>query len=185
GYHASRLHHGPLHDFVPSGLAVFPELPEDTAGYFRTNGTLHPDASFNATQKALLPIFPGLGEVERNRMLFANMPPTLSLVIMSDMVIYLIVRATGPETHEMDTGVLVAPGAMEDEAFEHRMNMNMAAAYEIIAQDMHVDELVQIGLRSRFAPRGRYSWQEGAQRAFNGWLTPRYQDTWRKLKGAA
>jgi phenylpropionate dioxygenase-like ring-hydroxylating dioxygenase large terminal subunit len=24
GYHASRLHHGPLHDFVPSGLAVFP-----------------------------------------------------------------------------------------------------------------------------------------------------------------
>jgi phenylpropionate dioxygenase-like ring-hydroxylating dioxygenase large terminal subunit len=184
GYHASRLHHGPLHDFVPSGLAVFPELPEDTAGYYRTNGTLHPDASFNATQKALLPIFPGLGEVERNRMLFANMPPTLSLVIMSDMVIYLIVRATGPETHEMDTGVLVAPGAMEDPAFEHRMNMNMAAAYEIIAQDMHVDELVQIGLRSRFAPRGRYSWQEGAQRAFNGWLTPRYQDTWRRLKGA-
>ncbi|MGA0602905.1 aromatic ring-hydroxylating oxygenase subunit alpha [Caulobacter sp. KR2-114] len=182
GYHASRLHHGPLHDFVPSGLAVFPELPEDTAGYYRTNGTLHADASFNATQKALLPIFPGLGEVERNRMLFANMPPTLSLVIMSDMVIYLIVRATGPETHEMDTGVLVAPGAMEDPAYEHRMNMNMAAAYEIIAQDMHVDEMVQIGLRSRFAPRGRYSWQEGAQRAFNGWLTPRYQETWKKMK---
>ena len=182
GYHASRLHHGPLHDFVPSGLAVFPELPEDTAGYYRTNGTLHADASFNATQKALLPVFPGLGEVERNRMLFANMPPTLSLVIMSDMVIYLIVRATGPETHEMDTGVLVAPGAMEDPAYEHRMAMNMAAAYEIIAQDMHVDEMVQIGLRSRFAPRGRYSWQEGAQRAFNGWLTPRYLETWNKMK---
>jgi phenylpropionate dioxygenase-like ring-hydroxylating dioxygenase large terminal subunit len=185
GYHANRLHHGPLHDFVPSALAVFPELPEDTAGYYRFNGTLHPDASFNATQRALLPVFPGLGEAERNRMLFANLPPTLSLVIMSDMVIYLIVRATGPETHEMDTGVLVAPGAMTDPAFEHRMNMNMAAAYEIIAQDMHVDELVQVGLRSRFAPRGRYSWQEGAQRAFNGWLTPRYQDTWARMKGGA
>ncbi len=183
GYHANRLHHGPLHDFVPSALAVFPDLPEDTAGYYRFNGTLHPDASFNVTQKALLPIFPGLGEAERNRMLFANMPPTLSLVIMSDMVIYLIVRATGAQTHEMDTGILVAPGAMEDPAFQHRLGMNMAAASEIIAQDMHVDEMVQVGLRSRFAPRGRYSWQEGAQRAFNGWLTPRYQDTWRKLRG--
>ncbi len=34
-----------------------------------------------------------------SRMTFANMPPTLSLVLTSDLVIYLIVRATGPETH--------------------------------------------------------------------------------------
>lgn len=178
GYHASRLHQGPLHDFVPSGEAVFPELPEDTAGYYRTNGTLHQDASFNATQKALLPIFPKLTLEERNRMTFANIPPTLSLVMMSDMVIYMILRADGPETHCMDTGLLVAPGAMKNPSFEHRMNMNMAAAMEIIAQDFHVDEMIQVGLRSRFATRSRYSWQEGAQQAFNSWLVPRYQAAW-------
>ena len=178
GYHASRLHHGPLHDFIPSALAEFPELPENTAGYYRVNGTLHADASFNATQKALLPIFPELGEVERNRMLFVNIPPTLSLVVTSDMIIYLILRPDGPETHEMDTGVLFAPGAMAAPGFEHKWNMNMAAANEIIAQDMHVDKLVQVGLRSRFATRGRYSWQEGAQQQFNRWLTPRYQSCW-------
>ena len=50
---------------------------------------------------------------------------------------------------------------------------------KIMAQDQHVDELVQVGLRSRFAIRSRYSWQEGAQREFNGWLVPRYQDCWR------
>ena len=44
---------------------------------------------------------------------------------------------------------------------------------------MHVDELVQVGLRSRFAIRSRYSWQEGAQGQFNRWLVPRYQDCWR------
>ncbi|MDB5466251.1 MAG: Rieske (2Fe-2S) domain protein, partial [Phenylobacterium sp.] len=49
----------------------------------------------------------------------------------------------------------------------------------IIAQDLHVDAMVQVGLRSRFATRGRYSWQEGAQIAFNRWLTPRYQACWR------
>ncbi len=182
GYHASRLHQGPLHDFIPSHLAEFPELPEDTAGYYRINGTLHADASLNATQKALLPVFPELGEVERNRMIFANIPPTLSLVVTSDMIIYLILRPDGPETHEMDTGLLFAPGAMASPGFQHKLQMNMAAANEIIAQDLHVDELVQVGLRSRFAPRGRYSWQEGAQQAFNSWLTPRYQDYWKKLK---
>jgi len=30
-----------------------------------------------------------------------------------------------------------------------------------------------------FAIRSRYSWQEGAQREFNSWLVPRYQDCWR------
>ncbi|HMI36039.1 MAG TPA: aromatic ring-hydroxylating dioxygenase subunit alpha, partial [Steroidobacteraceae bacterium] len=77
GYHANRLHHGPLHDFVPSNLSSFPELSGDTAGYLRYNGTLHPDASFNATQKAVLPVFPRLTDEDRRRMTFANLPPTL------------------------------------------------------------------------------------------------------------
>jgi len=48
-----------------------------------------------------------------------------------------------------------------------------------------VDGLVQAGLRSRFAIRGRYSWQEGAQIAFNRWLTPRYQQTWKAMSADA
>jgi phenylpropionate dioxygenase-like ring-hydroxylating dioxygenase large terminal subunit len=182
GYHANRLHRGHLHDFIPSRLASFPELAEDTAGYYRFNGTTHPDASFNVTQKAILPIFPKLDEEARNRVLFANIPPTLSLVVTCDMIIYLIVRATGPETQEMDTGLLFAPGAMEDPAFDDKMAMILHAAGKIIAQDLHVDELVQVGLRSRFAVRGRYSWQEGAQREFNRWLVQRYKTCWDRLK---
>ncbi len=54
----------------------------------------------------------------------------------------------------------------------------MTSAGKIIAQDMHVDSLVQVGLRSRFARRGRYSWQEGAQGQFNNWLVPRYRAAW-------
>ncbi|MBB6252002.1 aromatic ring-hydroxylating oxygenase subunit alpha [Nitrospirillum iridis] len=183
GYHANRLHGGALHDFVPSRLAAFPDdLPADTAGYYRTNGTLHADASFNPTQKAILPIFPALGEVERNRMLFVNVPPTLSLVITSDMVIYLILRADGAETHLMDQGYLVAPGALEDPLFDDKLAMNKHSTSAIIAQDLHVDEMVQVGLRSRHAIRGRYSWQEQAQREFNGWLVRRYKDTWDRVK---
>ncbi|MDB5454761.1 MAG: Rieske (2Fe-2S) iron-sulfur domain protein [Caulobacter sp.] len=182
GYHASKLHRGPLHDFVPSELATFPPSDPADAGFLRLNGTTHPDASFNPTQKAVLPIFPRLTAEDRGRMTFANVPPTLSLVMTSDLVIYLILRPTGPETMEQDTGILVAPGATEDPAFEHRLEMIMTSAMKIIAQDMHVDELVQVGLRSRFAVRGRYSWQEGAQAQFNNWLTTRYQATWAAMK---
>ena len=184
GYHANRLHRGHRHDFIPSRLASFPELDENTAGYYRFNGTTHPDASFNVTQKAILPIFPGLNEEQRNRLVFANIPPSLSLVITCDMVIYLIVRATGPETQEMDTGLLFAPGAMDDPSFDDKMAMIMHSAGQIIAQDFHVDELVQVGLRSRYAVRGRYSWQEGAQREFNRWLVKRYKQRWIESRGA-
>jgi phenylpropionate dioxygenase-like ring-hydroxylating dioxygenase large terminal subunit len=185
GYHANRLHKGPFHDFVPSKLASFPELPADTAGYYRFNGTTHPDAGFNVTQKAVLPIFPRLTDADRNRMVFANIPPTLSLVFCCDMVIYLILRADTAETHYLDTGLLFAPGAMAEPAFEHRLAITMEATQHIIAQDLHVDELVQVGLRSRFAPRGRYSWQEGAQRQFNCWLVPRYREQWQRMNEAA
>jgi nitrite reductase/ring-hydroxylating ferredoxin subunit len=184
GYHASKLHQGPLHDFVPSELAVFPPADPSNAGFLRFNGTLHPDASFNPTQRAVLPVFPRLTAEDRGRMTFANVPPTLSLVLTSDLVIYLILRATGPETMEQDTGILVAPGAKADPGFPHRLDMIMTSAGKIIAQDMHVDSLVQVGLRSRFAPRGRYSWQEGAQGQFNQWLVSRYRAAWERMRTA-
>ncbi len=34
---------------------------------------------------------------------------------------------------------------------------------------------MQRGLRSRFAPRGRYSWQEESHVQFNRWLVQRYE----------
>ncbi|WP_235037623.1 MULTISPECIES: aromatic ring-hydroxylating dioxygenase subunit alpha [unclassified Novosphingobium] len=184
GYHASRLHAGPLHDFVPSGRAEFPHSEPEDAGFLRFNGTLHADASFNATQRAVLPVFPGLTDEGRSRMTFANVPPSLSLVMMSDMVIYLILRPDGPESHELETGFLFAPGAMAEPNFENLLDMNLSASGKIIAQDMHVDGLVQEGLRSRFAPRGRYSWQEGAQGQFNKWLVHRYRNAHKRLAGA-
>lgn len=183
GYHANRLHKGPLHDPVPSALADFPELPVETAGYYRTNGSLHPDASFNPTHKALLPVFPGLTEEERSRVLFVNIPPTLSLVMNTDMVLYLVMHAEDADHHSMTFGSLVLPEAMKNPMFDRLMKFNQDSVQEIVEQDLHVDELVQIGLKSKFAPRGRYSWQEGAQRQFNVWLVDRYRRGWDGMRG--
>lgn len=184
GYHANRLHKGPLHDPVPSALARFPELSADCAGYYRTNGSLHPDASFNPTQRALFPVFPNLTAAERERVVFVNVPPALSLVMNTDLVLYLIIQAEDADHHSLQMGSLVAPGAMKNPMFEQLMAFNQSSVAEIVSQDLHVDELVQQGLKSKFAPRGRYSWQEGAQRQLNVWLVERYRRAWAAEKAA-
>ena len=180
GYHANRLHHGPIHDICPSSMAVFPDLPSNTAGYFRFNGTVHMDAGFNPTLKAVLPIFPGLTEEERGRMLFANIPPSLSLFARSDMISYNIFHAHGPDETSVRRGWLVAPGAMAHPLFKERLDLNTAASAIIGDQDLHVDACVQKGLRSRYAPRGRYSWQEQAQSDLNKWLVQHYRACWQR-----
>ncbi len=44
-------------------------------------------------------------------------------------------------------------------------------------QDLPTNTAVQRGLSSRYAPRGRYSWQEGVLASFNSWLIDRYRIT--------
>lgn len=178
GYHANRLHQGPVHNIVPSDLATFPDLPEDTAGYFRYNQTLHPDAAFNPTLKAVLPVFPGLTPEERHRMLFINLPPSLFLVARSETLTYNIFFVHGPELMSSQRGWMVPPGVKSLPLFKERLQMNVDGSKPIFEQDRHVDTLVQVGLRSRFATRGRYSWQEKSQQEFNAWLVKRYRAEW-------
>ena len=66
---------------MPSELAVFPPSDPSDAGFLRFNGTTHPDASFNPTQKAVLPVFPNLTEEDRGRMTFANVGRQVAQII--------------------------------------------------------------------------------------------------------
>jgi phenylpropionate dioxygenase-like ring-hydroxylating dioxygenase large terminal subunit len=182
GYHANRLHHGPVHNCVPSALARFPQLPPDSAGYFRYNGTTHQDCSFNPTLKAALPIFPDLTLEERNRFLFMCVPPTLTFNCSSDIVNFNLFAIDGPREMSSRRGFLAAPDAMREPLFEEKLNMIATTNASIVDQDRHVDKLVQIGLESKFAIRGRYSWQEQSQRELNCWIVQRYQAAWERLR---
>ena len=62
---------------------------------------------FNPTLKALLPVFPALTDEERKRVLFVNVPPSLSLVMNTDVVLYLIMQAESADHHSMVMGALV------------------------------------------------------------------------------
>ena len=177
GYHANRLHRG-MHDVIPSALCRFPDLPADTAGYFRWNGTTNKDGAVNPLQRCILRLFPDLTDAQRHEVIFANVPPTLTMGFRSDQISYFILHNEGPEVTVAEQGVLYAPGAMDEPLFEERRQINVQSSVVIGAQDRHVDTLVQRGLRSRYAIRGRYSWQEQTHREFNKWLVDRYRDTW-------
>ena len=56
---------------------------------------------------------------------------------------------------------------------------------DTLPPDLHVIRAQAWDASRHFAIRGRYSWQEGAQIAFNRWLTPRYQQTWKAMTADA
>ena len=178
GYHANRLHQI-IQDFCPSDLASFP-VPWDDASnvIFRTNGFVHIDGGFNATRKALLPIFPQLTEEERWRSTFALIPPSLCFGTAPDQAFFFIVRPKSANTIDVDIGYLLHPSALEHEMFDHLLKMSDDGVQVFVRQDQDATTKVQRGMRSRFAARGRYSWQEESHVQFNRWLVQRYRKHW-------
>jgi phenylpropionate dioxygenase-like ring-hydroxylating dioxygenase large terminal subunit len=178
GYHANRLHQI-IQDFCPSDMAMFPVPWEDDSGVmFRTNGYTHIDGGFNATRKALMPIFPKLTEEERWYSTFALMPPNLCFGTAPDQAFFFIVRPKTANTIDVEIGYLFDPSALEHPMFEDLFAMSDAGVQVFVRQDQDATTKVQRGMRSRFAARGRYSWQEETHVQFNRWLVQRYRAHW-------
>jgi phenylpropionate dioxygenase-like ring-hydroxylating dioxygenase large terminal subunit len=178
GYHANKLHHT-IQDFCPSELAVFPvEFTPESNVIFRTNGYTHIDGGFNATTKALMPVFPELTEEERSRSTFALMPPSLCFGTAPDQAFFFIVRPTSAGTIDVEIGYLLHPSALDHPMFDHLYQMSDAGVQVFVKQDQDATTKVQRGMNSRFAARGRYSWQEASHVQFNRWLVQRYREHW-------
>jgi phenylpropionate dioxygenase-like ring-hydroxylating dioxygenase large terminal subunit len=175
GYHANRLHQY-VQDFCPSNLSEFPVEYDPTSNVvFRTGGYTHIDGGFNATHQAIMPVFPRLTDEERTRSTFALIPPTLCFGTAPDQCFFFLVRPTGPETIDVEIGYVFHPSALEDPLFEYKLKLSDVGVQVFVQQDQDATTKVQRGLRSRYAPRGRYSWQEESHVRFNRWLVQRYR----------
>lgn len=180
GYHANRLHQF-VQDFCPSNMSEFPIPWDDESNViFRVGGYTHLDGGFNATHHSIMPVFPDLTDEERTRSTFALLPPTLCLGTAPDQAFFFLVRPTGPETVDLEIGYIFHPSALDDPLFEHKLKLADVGVQVFVDQDTDATTKVQRGLRSRFAPRGRYSWQEESHIQFNRWLSKRYR---RQLEG--
>ncbi len=175
GYHANRLHQF-VQDFCPSDKSAFPVPWEDESNViFRTGGYTHIDGGFNATHRAIMNVFPDLTEEERTRSTFSLVPPMLCFGTAPDQCFFFLVRPTGPETIDVEIGYIFHPSSFEDPLFDEKLVLSDAGVQVFVRQDQDATAKVQRGLRSRFAPRGRYSWQEESHVQFNRWLVRRYR----------
>jgi len=82
-------------------------------------------------------------------------------------------RAFGGDYAGMDL-----PSAPKHPMFDHLMAMSDAGVQVFVRQDQDATTKVQRGMHSRFAARGRYSWQEESHVQFNRWLVQRYRRHW-------
>ena len=178
GYHATKLHQF-IQAFCPSELSRFPVPWDDESNViFREAGYVHIDAGFNATHKALYPVFPKLTEEERWRSTFALIPPSLCLGTAPDQAFFFLVRPRSATTIDIEIGTLLHPDTFEHPMFDQLLDAATAGIQVFVEQDQDATTKVQVGLGSRFARRGRYSWQEETHVHFNRWLVKRYSERW-------
>jgi phenylpropionate dioxygenase-like ring-hydroxylating dioxygenase large terminal subunit len=178
GYHANRLHQY-VQDFCPSNLSAFPEpWSDDSNVIFRTSGYTHIDGGFNATHRVIMPVFPELTDEERTRSTFALVPPTLCFGTAPDQCFFFLVRPKTAQTIDVEIGYIFHRSALDDPLFEEKIALSDAGVQVFVRQDQDATTKVQRGLNSRFAPRGRYSWQEESHVQFNRWLVQRYRSAW-------
>jgi nitrite reductase/ring-hydroxylating ferredoxin subunit len=165
-YHQSRLHHG-IHDFAPSSGASYADYEAGDGAMFGFSETLEPDGGFNPTMQALFPPLPGISMQERQRIVFALVAPSLLMGFQSDSAFWFYVDPTGPTTHALSMAYIFPESTVELPDFGDTLEEAIAGVSTFNRQDMPTNVATQLGMQSRFAPRGRYSWQEGVLAQFN------------------
>ena len=102
----------------------------------------------------------------------------MALAIVPDEIAYFVISPQGPNEITIHIAYCFNPAALKDPMFDYLFEAANAGVNNFNVQDVYAEKMVQRGLRSRFGPRGRYSWQEETLRQFNRWLVTRYRRRW-------
>jgi phenylpropionate dioxygenase-like ring-hydroxylating dioxygenase large terminal subunit len=172
-YHNAYLHKG-IHDFA-LGHGFVDHSPDENV-IMHPTGFDRPDGAFNPLHQALLPSIPALTDEQRRRVMFAMIPPMMPLGLVPDHMFYFLILPSGANKISLRIGLCVPPDAFKAENFGKRIDWIVDGIMMYNDQDVIADTSVQKGTRSRFLPRGRYSWKETTVVQLNRWLFKRYRD---------
>lgn len=174
-HHTRYLHRGP-HDFAPSRLASFADWDEnDDGAIYHPTGFLYEDGNFTAAFRCMLPIIETLTNAERKRVMFACILPNLFFGAVPDGCFYYCVLPQGPNEMTIRVGYLYPDSTLRNRNFEHIFPAVVDGLSIYNDQDTVANSLVHLGLKSRFANRGRYAPKEATLPQFNRWLISRYK----------
>jgi phenylpropionate dioxygenase-like ring-hydroxylating dioxygenase large terminal subunit len=187
-YHPEFVHRG-THDFAPSvhpdGGVGFTPMSDGDNAIVRTVPLLSPDGGMMEDgwgQPAAFPVIQTLPEIQRKRLVFVLMPPSMTLVFAPGAVAYTLIAPTGAEATLASSDRVTAGGWLlprtttELPDFEQRKATVLKGAAKIWAQDVPLNLGMQDGKRSRFAPPGYYTALETTLVQFNAWLLHAYRE---------
>lgn len=172
-YHASYLHHGQFEAPKERNYTTFDLESGDAVVSVVNHGFV--DASLNPTYRPYFPIIETLSDEQRRRFGFATVLPNLMMGWQSDMVFWFLILPRTVGTIDMRWGYLVPESTHRLSVFDQLLDLTHTGIEGYNAQDLPIAEAMQIGLGSRFAPRGRYSHEEEVLARFNRWLLTRYR----------
>jgi phenylpropionate dioxygenase-like ring-hydroxylating dioxygenase large terminal subunit len=174
-YHSDRLHH-PICEFSRSNSYIPHDFDPADATIVSAGKTTHADFGFNPTFKALFPPIAGLTEEERALAVFFLIPPSLAFGVNSDSAFYFLLNPTAADRLDIKVAGLYPAEYRDLPLFEQLEGLAGLGIEYFNEQDFAAVSSIQRGLRSRYAPRGRFSWQEEPITHFNRWLIRRYRD---------
>jgi phenylpropionate dioxygenase-like ring-hydroxylating dioxygenase large terminal subunit len=173
-YHSDRLHN-PICQFSKSASYIPHEFDPAGATIISAGKTTHPDFGFNPTFKALFPPISTLTDEQRQLAVFFLIPPSLAFGVNSDSAFYFLLNPRSCDRLDITVAGLYPREYLDMPVF-HQLETLAGAGIEFFnEQDFAAVSSVQRGLRSRFSPRGRLSWQEEPISHVNRWLIRRYR----------
>jgi len=172
-YHATYLHHGMFDAPKERNYGTLEVDSGDAIVSVVNHGFV--DAALNPTYRPYFPIIETLSDEDRRRFGFATIPPNLMLGWQSDLVFWFLVLPTSVSTLDLRWGYLLPESTHRMSVFEQLLDLTHTGIEGYNAQDLPMAEVMQVGLGSRFAPRGRYSHEEDVLVRFNRWLLQRYR----------
>jgi phenylpropionate dioxygenase-like ring-hydroxylating dioxygenase large terminal subunit len=172
-YHTQFVHRG-YHDLAPAHMASFLDWDEEDGQVMHPTHFIHIDGGFNPTGKALFPVIETLSERQRSQVTFASIPPTAFFALLPDQAFVFLVLPSGAQSITLRIVWLFPRTTLQIRDFEWRYDMQTASNDVFNQQDIATNTRMQMGQRSRFAPRGHYCHQEETLPQFNRWLVKRY-----------
>jgi phenylpropionate dioxygenase-like ring-hydroxylating dioxygenase large terminal subunit len=174
-YHSDRLHH-PICEFSRSNSYIPHAFDPTDATIVSAGKTTHPDFGFNPTFKSLFPPIATLTEDERALAVFFLIPPSLAFGVNSDSAFYFLLNPAAVDRLDIKVAALYPPEYLDLPLFNHLESLSGLGIEYFNEQDFAAVSSIQRGLRSKYAPRGRFCWQEEPITHFNRWLVHRFRE---------
>lgn len=132
-------------------------------------------ASPTKTGRVLQPYLPNLTSEQRSRLVYVTVAPNLLVIAMPDKVKYFNWLPGGASKSQFAATWMYPESTLQLPDFEVKWKREVEDLAEVMREDEMAWNGTQAGMRSRFAPRGRYAPPEEVLVRLNHWLVEKYR----------